>query len=226
MLSENIKAVKERIEEAAKCSGREPSSVKLLAATKSVPVPVLEKAISLGLDLFGENYIQEARKKIEQIGRAVSWHFIGRLQTNKAKYAVRLFDLIHSLDNEDLALELNKRASAIPKVVPVLIEVNLSGETVKGGIAPSEVRSFLERIAGLSSISIRGFMTMPPYFDDPEKARPYFRELKAIRDEMQTAFPDMSLSELSMGMTGDFEVAIEEGATIIRVGTALFGSRI
>lgn len=226
MLSENIKAVKERIEEAAKRSGRESSSVKLLAATKSVPAPVLKEAISLGLDLFGENYIQEARKKIEEIGRAVSWHFIGRLQTNKAKYAVRLFDLIHSLDNEDLALELNRRASAIPKIIPVLVEVNLSGETVKGGIAPSEIRSFLERIAGLSSISIRGFMTMPPYFDDPEKVRPYFRKLKKIRGEMQTAFPDMSLSELSMGMTGDFEVAIEEGATMIRVGTALFGSRI
>ncbi|MFH1147332.1 MAG: YggS family pyridoxal phosphate-dependent enzyme [Pseudomonadota bacterium] len=225
MLSENINAIKKRIEEASRRSGREISSVKLLAATKSIPVPVLKEAISLGLGLFGENYIQEARKKIEEMGRAVSWHFIGRLQTNKAKYAVRLFDLIHSLDGEDLALELNRRAAAIPRILPVLIEVNLGAETAKGGIAPREICAFLGRLSGLSSISVRGLMTMPPCFDDPERARPHFRKLREIRDDIRAEFPGMNLSELSMGMTGDFEAAIEEGATIIRVGTALFGPR-
>lgn len=226
MLSENLDAVQERISGAACRAGRDPSTVKLLAATKAVPVARIKEAISCGLKLFGENYVQEARSKIEEVGSGVSWHFIGRLQTNKARYAVRLFDLIHSLDNEGLAIELNRRAAAVPRIMPVLIEVNLSGEENKGGIAPAALLPFLEKVAVLPSLSVRGLMTMPPFFADPEKARPYFRRLEKLREDIQSRkIPSIRLEELSMGMTGDFEVAIEEGATIVRIGTALFGPR-
>ncbi|MDD5154089.1 MAG: YggS family pyridoxal phosphate-dependent enzyme [Desulfovibrionales bacterium] len=226
MLSENIDAVQKRIYEAASRTGRDPSTVKLLAATKAVPAAGIREAVSCGLTLFGENYIQEARTKIEEVGLGVSWHFIGRLQTNKARYAVRLFDLIHSLDNEDLAMELNRRAAAVPRIMPVLIEVNLSGEENKGGIVPDALLPFLEKVAVLPNLSVRGLMTMPPFFADPEKARPYFRRLKELGEEIQVRnIPNIRLEEVSMGMTGDFEVAIEEGATIVRIGTALFGPR-
>ncbi|MDD5450531.1 MAG: YggS family pyridoxal phosphate-dependent enzyme [Desulfovibrionales bacterium] len=226
MLSENIAAIQKRISGAACRAGRDPSTVKLLAATKSVPAARIRGAVSYGLKLFGENYVQEARAKIEEVGLGVFWHFIGRLQTNKARYAVRLFDLIHSLDNEDLAMELNRRAAAIPRIMPVLIEVNLSGEENKGGIVPNALLPFLEKVAMLPNLSVRGLMTMPPFFADPEKARPYFRRLKELEKEIQVRnIPNIRLEELSMGMTGDFEVAIEEGATIVRIGTALFGPR-
>lgn len=226
MLFENIDSIRKRISEAAYRVGRDPSTVKLLAATKAVPVAKIKEAISCRLNLFGENYVQEARAKIEEIGHAVSWHFIGRLQTNKAKYAVRLFDLIHSLDNENLALELDRRAAAVPRIMPVLIEVNLSGEASKAGLTPDDLLPFIEKIAVLPGLSISGLMTMPPFFVDAEKARPYFRRLKELRDEIQARrIPGLYLEELSMGMTGDFEVAIEEEATIVRIGTALFGPR-
>ncbi|MDP2992014.1 MAG: YggS family pyridoxal phosphate-dependent enzyme [Deltaproteobacteria bacterium] len=226
MLSENIDAVQKKISEAAGRAGRDPSGVKLLAVSKTVPVARLREAISYGLKLFGENYVQEARAKIKEVGPGVSWHFIGRLQTNKAKYAVRLFDLIHSLDNEELAIELNRRAAAVPRIMPVLIEVNLSGEENKGGIAPDTLLPFLEKVAVLPNLSVRGLMTMPPFFADPEKARPYFRHLKDLGEEIRVRnIPNIRLEELSMGMTGDFEVAVEEGATIVRIGTALFGPR-
>lgn len=226
MLSENIDAVQKSISEAACRAGRDPSGVKLLAATKAVPVAMIKEAVSCGLKLFGENYVQEARAKIEEVGLGVSWHFIGRLQTNKARHAVRLFDLIHSLDNEDLAMELNRRAVAVPRIMPVLIEVNLSGEENKGGITPDALLPFLEKVAALPNLSVRGLMTMPPFFADPEKARPYFRRLKELGEEIRVRnIPNIRLEELSMGMTGDFEVAVEEGATIIRIGTALFGPR-
>jgi len=226
MLSENIDAVQKKISEAAGRAGRDPSGVKLLAVSKTVPVARLREAISYGLKLFGENYVQEARAKIKEVGPGVSWHFIGRLQTNKAKYAVRLFDLIHSLDNEELAIELNRRAAAVPRIMPVLIEVNLSGEENKGGLAPDTLLPFLEKVAVLPNLSVRGLMTMPPFFADPEKARPYFRHLKDLGEEIRVRnIPNIRLEELSMGMTGDFEVAVEEGATIVRIGTALFGPR-
>ncbi|MFZ5994530.1 MAG: YggS family pyridoxal phosphate-dependent enzyme [Thermodesulfobacteriota bacterium] len=226
MLSENIDAVQKRIYEAACRAGRDPSRVKLLAVSKTVPVTRIKEAVSCGLTLFGENYVQEARTKIEEVGLGVSWHFIGRLQTNKARYAVRLFDLIHSLDNENLAVELNRRAAAVPRIMPVLIEVNLSGEENKGGITPDALLPFLEKVAVLPNLSVRGLMVMPPFFADPEKARPYFRRLKKLGKEIQARnIPNIRLEELSMGMTGDFEVAIEEGATIVRIGTALFGPR-
>ncbi|MEW6326164.1 MAG: YggS family pyridoxal phosphate-dependent enzyme [Thermodesulfobacteriota bacterium] len=226
MLSENIDAVQKRISEAACRAGRDPSRVKLLAATKAVPVARIREAISYGLKLFGENYVQEARAKIEEVGPGVSWHFIGRLQTNKARHAVRLFDLIHSLDNEDLAMELNRRAAAVPRIMPVLIEVNLSEEESKGGIIPDALLPFLEKIAMLPNLSVCGLMAIPPFFADPEKARPYFCRLKELGEEIQARnIPNIRLEELSMGMSGDFEVAIEEGATIVRIGTVLFGPR-
>ncbi len=225
MISENVDSVRRRISEACGRSGRDVSTVRLVAVTKTVPVPRIREAVSCGLRLFGENYIQEARAKTEELGAGILWHFIGRLQTNKAKYAVDLFDLVHSLDSEHLALELNRRAGNVPRVMPVLIEVNLSGEKTKAGISPDRLPAFLRVLAGLQNISVQGLMTMPPFFDDPERARPYFRRLRELRGEVQAAFPDVDLKELSMGMTGDFETAIEEGATIVRIGTALFGPR-
>lgn len=224
--SQSIEAIRRRISEAACRAGRDPSSVRLLAATKAVPVARIKEAIACGLDLFGENYVQEARVKIDEIGRGVSWHFIGRLQTNKAKYAVRLFDLIHSVDSENLALELNRRAAAIPRIMPVLIEVNLGGKSDKGGLAPEDLLPFVEKVAALPNLSVRGLMTMPPFFAEAEQSRPYFRQLRELKRRMQSrSIPNLYLEELSMGMTTDFEVAIEEGATIVRIGTALFGPR-
>lgn len=225
-LMQDLASLQERISAAALRAGRDPAGVRLLAATKTVPVARIKEAISCGLHLFGENYVQEARTKIEEIGREVSWHFIGRLQTNKAKHAVRLFDLIHSVDNESLALELNRRAGTVPRIMPILIEVRLSAETGKAGLTPDVLLPLIEKVAGLPNISIRGLMTMPPFFEDPEKARPYYRRLRRLRDEIHSRkIPNLDLAELSMGMSGDFEVAIEEGATIVRIGEALFGPR-
>ncbi len=207
-------------------AGKDPSAVKLLAATKTVAVARIKEAVSCGLHLFGENYIQEARSKVGEFGPEVGWHFIGRLQNNKAKYAVRLFDLIHSLDSEPLAMELARRAAAIPRVMPVLVEVNLGSEKAKGGISEQDLPAFLNKVAALPNLLICGLMTMPPFFDDPEAARAYFRRLRGLREELQPCMPShVRLDELSMGMTGDFEAAIEEGATIVRIGQALFGPR-
>jgi len=155
------------------------------------------------------------------LGSAVEWHFIGRLQTNKAKYAVKLFDMIHSVDNLKLAKELDKRAGQIERRPNVLIQINISAEASKGGAVPEEASELVQRIRELPHLQVRGFMTMPPYFDQPDKARPYFAALRNLRDKIAP-----ELSDLSMGMSGDFEVAIEEGATLVRIGTAIFGPRV
>lgn len=223
MICENISSIRKKIEETALRAGRNPSEVKLLGATKNVPVSKIKEAVSCGLDLFGENYVQEAKTKISDLGPGITLHFIGRLQVNKAKYAVRLFDLIHSLDSEELALELNRRARSVPRRLPVLIEINLGEEKSKGGIIPAELQDFISKILPLENLVVRGLMTIPPFFENPEEARPFFRRLRELKENLE--FPGLILDELSMGMSGDFEVAIEEGATIVRIGTALFGPR-
>ncbi len=243
-IRENLLEVIERIERAARKAGRDPKEVKLVAVSKTVDVPRIKEAIEAGATILGENYIQEAQKKIEELGRPartepasrslaegrrpgeggpVSWHFIGHLQSNKAKYAVRLFDMIHSVDTISLAEELNRRAEQAGQVMRVMIEVNLSKEATKFGTDEETLWNLGRGIQNLKHLSLEGLMTMPPYFDSPEMGRPYYVALRELKEKMiKEGIP---LKELSMGMSNDFEIAIEEGATFVRVGTAIFGPR-
>jgi PLP dependent protein len=225
-IADALAHIRERINQAELRCGRQPDEVRLVAVSKTVPTEAIQEAISAGAALFGENYIQEAREKIALTGGAVEWHFIGHLQSNKAKYAVELFSLIHSVDRLSLAEELNREAAKKNRILPVLIQVNISGEETKSGIDPAGIRQLIQQAAQLPNLSVRGLMTMPPWFENPEEARPYFIALRKLRDELANEkIPNVSLTELSMGMSGDFEVAIEEGATLVRVGTAIFGER-
>jgi pyridoxal phosphate enzyme (YggS family) len=224
--AENLKTVMDRIASAAKRAGRTPSSVGLVVVTKTVDVEKIREATAAGASILGENRVQEAKEKIEKLGQIAHWHLIGHLQTNKAKYAVKLFGLIHSVDNLELAKELDKQAAKINKVQDVLIEVNIAGEAAKAGVAMDGAASLIREAAKLKNISIKGLMTMPPYSENPEDSRPYFRELRKLAAGIRKEdIPGVSLQELSMGMSGDFEVAVEEGATMVRVGTAIFGER-
>ena len=223
----NYRAIVERIAVAAAKAGRDARDVRLLAASKSQPVNSIRAALTAGVALVGENYVQEAEEKKIQLAEAkVEWHMIGHLQRNKAKLAVELFDVVESLDNFALAQELDKAAAKRSKIVRAFIEVNVADEESKTGIAKGEVAGLLEKISGLAHVSVRGLMTVPPFRENPEEVRPCFRELRELRDSLDSLhLPNVHLSELSMGMTHDFIVAIEEGATIVRVGTALFGAR-
>jgi pyridoxal phosphate enzyme (YggS family) len=226
-IAENLARVKERMAEAAIRSGRRPDLVKLVGVTKTVDLDRIKQAASAGLQILGENYVQEARDKIRELRGRVSWHFVGRLQTNKAKYAVKLFDMIETVDSMKLAQELNRRAQPLGRTIPILIQVNLASEVSKGGVEPSECLSLIKKVSALENLQIRGLMTMPPFFDQPERARPYFARLRELSQKIAGAeVPKVEMIELSMGMSGDFETAIEEVATLIRVGTAIFGERL
>jgi len=222
-IRENLLRVTDRIEKAARRVGRDPKEVKLVAVSKTVETARVKEAIEAGVSILGENYVQEAQKKIEEIGKPVAWHFIGHLQSNKAKYAVRLFDMIHSIDSVTLVEELNRRAEQVGQVAKVMIEVNISGEATKFGTDEEKVFSIVRRILNLSHLSLEGLMTMPPYFDLPEMSRPYYTKLRELKEKMVRE--GIPMKELSMGMSNDFEIAIEEGATYVRVGTAIFGER-
>jgi pyridoxal phosphate enzyme (YggS family) len=222
-VKENLFKVRERIERAAQKAGRDPKEIKLVAVSKTVEVGRIKEAIEAGASILGENYVQEAQKKIEALGKPVSWHFIGHLQSNKAKYAVRLFDAIHSIDSIPLAEELNRRVEEPDRVIGVMIEVNLSKEATKFGTDEERVLNLAKKIQHLKHLSLEGLMTMPPYFDSPEMGRPYYRALRELKEKMIKEGAPMQ--ELSMGMSNDFEIAIEEGATYVRVGTAIFGPR-
>ncbi len=226
-IENRLKTIQDRIADAARSCGRSPDSVRLVVVGKTWPAQTVEKAIEAGATIIGENYIQEARDKINALyRRPVSWHFIGHLQSNKAKYAVRLFDLIHSVDSFKLASEIDKQARKVDKIQDILIQVNVGEESSKSGIHADETLSLVKRIIGLENVKIKGLMTIPPFFDDPGRVRPYFRNLKTLRDQIQNDLtPDLFPGELSMGMTGDFSAAIEEGATLVRIGTAIFGER-
>jgi pyridoxal phosphate enzyme (YggS family) len=223
----NYRAIVERIAVAAAKVRRDAREVRLLAASKSQPVDLIRAALAAGVALVGENYVREAEEKKNQLAEAkVEWHMIGHLQRNKAKLAVQVFDVVESLDNLALARELDKAAAKRSKIVRALIEVNLAGEESKAGVAKGDVAGLLEKIAGLAHVSVQGLMTVPPFRENLEEVRPYFRELRELRDSLNSLnLPHVRLNELSMGMTHDFTVAIEEGATIVRVGTALFGPR-
>jgi len=233
-IKENLLRVIERIETAARRVGRDPKEIKLVAVSKTVETARIKEAIEAGVSILGENYVQEAQKKIEEVGRPacterfgegrpVAWHFIGHLQSNKVKYAVHLFDMIHSLDSIPLAEELNRRATQANRVINVMIEVNLSGETTKFGTDEDKVLNLAKRILNLNHLSLEGLMTMPPYFDSPEMSRPYYIGLRELKEKIVRE--GIPIKELSMGMSNDFEISIEEGATYIRVGTAIFGPR-
>lgn len=226
-MKERLESVLDRIRQAALACGRDPRSVRLVAVSKTVSAEQVRQAVAAGVDTLGENYIQEARGKIDALAAMpVAWHFIGHLQTNKAKYAVRLFELIHTVDSLKLAAELDRQAAKAGKIQRILVQVNVSGEASKSGASEAEAGRLVAEIAKLPHLSLEGLMTMPPFFDQPERARPYFRDLRRLRDEIQRrALPGVDLRELSMGMTGDFEVAIAEGATLVRIGTAIFGER-
>ena len=225
-LEARIDEIRKRIEAAAVRSGRRAGDVKLVAVTKQVEPEVIARAARYGLLIFGENYAQELRLKQEIVNNTVNedveWHFIGRLQRNKVKYLVGSVAMIHSLDTVSAAGEIDRRARADGMKMPVLVEVNTGGES-KGGVEPDALDNFLHELSEMPGLDVRGLMTMPPYFDDPDSARPYFAKLRDLRDAHSSKYP--GLKELSMGMSGDFEVAIEEGATIVRIGSAIFGSR-
>jgi pyridoxal phosphate enzyme (YggS family) len=221
--AERLRAVRKIVAEAAERAGRPAGDITLLGVSKTFPADSIRALAMAGLKDFGESYLQEARAKIDELAGfepAPRWHFIGHLQTNKAKYVAALFPVIHSLDRLELALELSRRAAALGRTIETFIEVNVSGEESKSGLEPADLPRFLEDLAGLTALKPIGLMTMPPYDPDPEVSRPFFAALRELRDRLAPG-----LSGLSMGMSGDFHVAIEEGATVIRVGTALFGGR-
>lgn len=222
-----LENIRKRIKNAALKCGRNPETIRLVAVSKTMPAERVKTAIEAGVTTIGENYIQEAREKFNDLSSfPVSWHFIGHLQTNKAKYAVRMFDLIQTLDSVKLAKEIDKQAKKIDKVQSVLLQINIGQEETKSGVDESEVMALIAEIGQLKNIAIKGLMTIPPFFNQPELVRPYFKTLSNLRQRIESkALPNVCMDELSMGMTGDFEVAIEEGATMVRIGTAIFGSR-
>jgi pyridoxal phosphate enzyme (YggS family) len=215
----NLERVRERVAKAAERAGRHPSDVLLIGVSKTVEVARIRQAIEAGVAALGENRVQEAKEKVAEIGRPVPWHLIGHLQTNKVRDALELFDVIHSLDRLELAKEIDKRARGRNRTVDALVEVNLAGEASKGGVSPDGLGALLEAVAAMPSVKVRGLMAIPPEAKEPDDSRVWFRALKKLGERY-------GFRELSMGMSGDFEVAIEEGATMVRVGTAIFGPRL
>ncbi|MBU1055346.1 MAG: YggS family pyridoxal phosphate-dependent enzyme [Proteobacteria bacterium] len=230
-MKEIITKIKNRISKAATSCGRNPEDIKIIAVTKTVPADRILEAIESGMQIIGESYIQDARDKYLLLSSTdVSWHFIGHLQTNKAKYAVKMFDLIHTVDSYKLAVELDSQAKKINKIQQILIQVNIGKEKSKSGITEENVFDLIKNISGLKNLLVKGLMVIPPFFDDPEKSRPYFAAARLLRDKIIKSLDlegigNVLMDELSMGMTGDFETAIEEGATLVRIGTAIFGER-
>lgn len=224
-MTERIAAIQDRISAACARAGREPDSVTLVAVSKTHPPEAVREAAGAGLTVFGESRVQEARAKIPLCPSGLSWHLVGHLQTNKVKHAVQLFEVIHSVDSFRLLESVDRACDEAGRRMDVLLEVNVSGEAVKFGLGPEAVPDVLKRANELMNVNVAGLMTMPPFAEDAEKARPHFRRLRELRDKWR-AECGFALDQLSMGMSGDFEVAIEEGATLVRVGTALFGERV
>lgn len=223
-LASNLQSIRERIAAACARSNRDPGSVELLAVTKNHPPETVNAATQLGLTLFGENRVQEARAKIPLCSGRVRWHMIGHLQSNKCRETVELFDAVESVDSLRLAEELDTRADHATKRMHIFLEVNIAGEGSKFGYHPEALLDDLPKLASLRRLEMAGLMTVPPYTTDPERVRGIFRQLRDLRDRAEQIL-GAPLPQLSMGMSGDFEVAIEEGATLVRIGTALFGPR-
>ena len=232
MLCDNLQKIRQRIVEAASRANRSAEEIKLVAVSKRFSKEIISEAIGCGQIVFGENYIQESAEKIPYIEEKcpdsnVSWHFIGKLQSNKARKAAELFDVIETIDSIKLAVILDRHLAALEKKLTADIQINIGREEQKSGILPEKCESLLNQLAELKHLQIRGLMAMPPYFTDPEKTRPYFKEMRNLSEHLVSSrlIGHNRPVELSMGMSGDFEVAIEEGATVVRVGTALFGPR-
>ena len=225
-ISTNLANISGRIRAAAIKSGRDPAQIRLVAVSKTRPAADITAAFLAGQCIFGENYIQELVPKLVEVREPVQWHFIGHLQSNKVKYIVGRVALIHTVDRISLAQEINRQWGKLGKVCDVLIQVNISGETTKSGTTEEGALQLVREAALLPHIRVRGLMTMPPFFDDPETARPYFAELRRLSEIVAAQeIPGVEMMELSMGMSGDFEAAVQEGATLVRVGTAIFGAR-
>ncbi|MDY0267523.1 YggS family pyridoxal phosphate-dependent enzyme [Trichloromonas sp.] len=225
-IRENIEGIQSRIAAACARVGRDPGEVRLVAVSKTKPAALIEEAAAAGHRLFGENYVQEFIDKAEAVRAPVEWHFIGALQSNKVKYLRGKVTMIHSLDRLSLAEEINRQWTRLDRPVDVLLEVNLGDESSKAGTGEAEAIELARRAAELPFLRLRGLMALPPWLDDPEEVRPYFRRLRELADRIDAlAIPGVTMAELSMGMSNDFEVAVEEGATLVRVGTAIFGGR-
>ncbi|NVO00616.1 MAG: YggS family pyridoxal phosphate-dependent enzyme [Geobacteraceae bacterium] len=225
-ISSNLAEILDKINTAAEKTGRSPDRIRLVAVSKTKPATMIEDALAAGQSLFGENYVQEFAAKAKEIRSTVEWHFIGHLQTNKVKYIAGLTAMIHSVDRLSLAEEINRQWAKIGEICEILIQVNVSGEATKSGTTYKEAINLVKEVSLLKNLRICGLMTMPPFFDDPDGARPYFSGLRILSKEIESLnIPNVSMKELSMGMSGDFEVAIEEGATLVRVGSAIFGGR-
>ena len=225
MIAENLVEVRERISRAIHKSGREPDSARLITVSKQISVDRIEEARAAGALVFGENKVQEAIPKIEQMGaEGISWHFIGHLQKNKVKFLDERFDLIHSVDSFELAEKIAKHYHSENRVQRILLQVNVSGEAAKFGMEPKELEKQMAEFFQLQGIQVEGLMTIPPFDSDPENSRRYFSRLRELREQYEKQ-NELPLNELSMGMSNDFEVAVEEGATLVRVGTAIFGPR-
>lgn len=227
MISDNLTHIRDTITQTAIKVGRNPADIKLVAVSKRMSIDSVQQAIDCGQTLFGENYLQEASGKIPHFPKSIKWHFIGHLQRNKAKQVAEFFDVVETVDRLNVAQALENQAKLLEREISILVQVNTGREKQKSGILPEEAESFLRQITEETDLQVLGLMTMPPFFADPEKSRPYFKELKTLADRLAALrlFKNNDHVELSMGMSGDYPIAIEEGATIIRVGTALFGAR-
>lgn len=223
-IAENLERVRDQIAQAAANSGRSANDVELVAITKTHAAEKVHEAIQAGQSLFGESRVQEARSKIPELPSAIRWHFVGHLQKNKIRHALPLFEMIHSIDSLALAQEVNRIAEEEGMHPRVLVEANVAGEGSKFGFAPDKLREQMEELLALPRLSVLGLMTIPPLSEQPEASRKYFVQLRELRDRLQTEFR-VDLAQLSMGMTQDYAVAVEEGATLVRVGTAIFGER-
>lgn len=228
-VAENLQAVRDRIDAAAQRAGRDPGSVRLVAVSKGKPPELLRQALACGQNLFGENYLQEARKKREDLAdqSGVRWHFIGHLQSNKAKLAAELFHCIETVDSIHLAGALEKHLAVLHRIMPVFLQVNIGREPQKAGVLPEEASRLCLALQQFPHLAVQGLMALPPQSIDPEQSRPFFRKLRLLGEELRAGgiLGGQAPVQLSMGMSADFEVAVEEGATLVRVGTALFGDR-
>ncbi len=226
-IAERLQEIHTRINAAADRVGRNPADVRLVAVSKTRPATDVSAAFRAGQRIFGENYVQELNEKVVRVAEPVEWHFIGHLQSNKVRQIAGKVALIHSVDRLSLAGEIDRQWGKLEKVCDVLVQVNIAGEATKSGTTGEGALRLVRDIARLPNLRVRGLMTMPPFFDDPEAARPYFRELKRLAGLIAGEdVPGVEMKELSMGMSGDFEAAIQEGATLVRVGTAIFGERM
>jgi pyridoxal phosphate enzyme (YggS family) len=225
-IAANLGRIIAEIAVTARAAGRAPGAVRLVAVSKTKPAALVDEAARAGQRLFGENYVQELVEKVQQVTEPVEWHFIGHLQSNKVKYIAGLVSMIHAVDRLSLAQEIDRQWGKLGKCCDVLVQVNISGEATKGGTTATDAAELVRAMAQLPHLRVRGLMTMPPFFDDPDGARPYFCQLREIAEHIaQLEIPGVCMDELSMGMSGDFVPAIAEGATLVRIGSAIFGSR-